>query len=136
MDWLINKMWEVSCIEIDQSTAQVSIEGSPDYGSFYFYSDGTFKKYESSNLAICDPTDTTFSYIIIDQGTGNGTTGIPFGDITGGSGNSTTSTWNFNQETLIMNQYGSWKIEERSNHEIVMKSSRTGYNFVYRLVSN
>ncbi len=129
---LTNKWWEFKCIELNQSSANTTIAGGLDYGNFYFYSDGTYSRNaDSAELAICNPVDPAFSYIIYSPGSGSGGWGVPYGEI---QGYPNGSTWTVKNDILTLQQYGSWKVTEQNNSIIKLKSSRTNYLYEYTFI--
>jgi len=129
---LTNKWWEFKCIELNQSSANTTIAGGLDFGEFYINSDGTYSRNaDSAELAICNPVDPDFSYIIYSPGSGSGGWGVPYGEIQGYPNN---STWTVKNDILSLQLYGSWKITELNNTIIKLKSSRTNYLYEYTLI--
>jgi len=119
------KWWYVECMDINTNYGFFAINGRLDYGNFYFHPNGKYsRKLNPRALISCQDPD---SYIIYPYGPG------PFGDITSGTND---STWTINGNILNISSYGSWEIIEQENAKLVIKSSRTDYNYYYTLISD
>jgi len=119
------KWWYIKCIDINTNSGSHSIQGKLDYGNFYFYSNGKYsRKFNPFALESCRYPN---SYVIYPNGAG-----LPPGDISSGAND---STWNINGNTLNISKYGSWKIINIDDSILVIKSSRTDYNYNYTLIA-
>jgi len=122
---LTNAFWEVDCIDIDNEFG-FTLNGSLDYGTFYFHGDGSYaRSFDSLKLSICNPADPSWPYVIWPNGIGT-----PFGDIIGEPRN---LTWTLKKNKLTINSYGTWEILEHDGASIIFKSSRSNYTYIYRL---
>jgi len=123
---LENNWWKVSCIDLDASAGYNSIEGSLDFGKFYFNSDGSYlHDRQDFVLKYCHPSGSN-QFVINPDGSG-----FPYGDIQIGV---TDSLWTVDGSNLSITGYGTWKIIDRSDSKIVYESSRTDYRYRYTLV--
>lgn len=123
---LTNGLWEVDCIDLGEEGGITTISGSLDYGTFNFYTDGTYaRSMDSLKLSICNPTDPSWPYIIWPNGMGT-----PFGDI---NGKPTNPTWKLKKNKLSISSYGEWEIIEHDISSITFKSNRSDYKYHYRL---
>lgn len=119
------KWWHIQCIDINSNSGYNSIDGQLDYGNFYFYSNGKYsRKLNPFALESCQAPNI---YVIYPNGAC-----LPSGEINGGNND---STWTIDGNTLTINNYGSWEIIDQENSKLVIKSSRTFYNYSYTLVA-
>lgn len=128
---LTNKWWTVTCMEVNQSSAYMTVVGGLDYGKFRFNNDGTWTRMtEEAQLAICNPVDSTHTYIL-NSGSGTGGWGVPFGEIIIPG----DSSWNISGKMIVISNWGNWDVIEQSISEITFTSSRTDYLYRYILIA-
>ena len=126
---LTDNWWEVDCIDLlnNSETGYMTINGTLDYGSFYFYSDGSYdRSLDLLKLSICNPGDPFWTYVIWPNGMGT-----PFGDLN--NSGPKNLTWSVKKNYLTLNSYGKWEIIEHDVSSITFRSSRSDYRYVYRL---
>jgi hypothetical protein len=130
------KWWAIKCVDLrlSPSTGYFTIVGNLDIGKFYFHPNGTYsRKTTSADLVDCNyPNDF--------PGLGAGGGFGPIGEYYWGTDSiwhpvKYDSTWTINGNTLDISHYGSWKLIDQEASKLIIKSSRTNYNYDFTLVA-
>jgi hypothetical protein len=128
---LTGKWWEIKCIAVDQSNGYMTVLGGLDFGKFRFNTDGTWtRQTDEPQLAICNPVDSTFTFII-NSDSGTGVYGIPYGDII----NLYDSSWVVTGKNIVINNWAYWNVVDQEISEITFTSSRTNYLYRYTMIA-